>query len=202
MSQFVENLERKGDRCVVILGMHRSGSSLVARLFHEWGVFLGEKLMAADGINPDGYFENLEFVRMNERLLATRDASWSQPEMVTEVSAEIRGEVEALVSRSKKRLWGWKDNRTAFTFKIYEPNLENVLFVVCRRKKGSVVRSLMRSHRHLFPEAQRTEEYMGRLYDRYYEAIGEVAKDYPRLDVHYEDLAGSRYFKTELRHFG
>lgn len=202
MSQFVENRARGGDRCIIILGMHRSGSSLVARLFHEWGVFLGEKLLAADGINPDGYFENLEIVRMNDRLLATRSASWSQPEMITDVSAQIRREVEALVSRSKTKLWGWKDNRTAFTFKIYEPYLENVLFVVCRRQKDSVVRSLMRSHRHLFSEAQRTEDYMGSLYDRYYAAIEAVAKDYPRLDVHYEDLSGSRFFKQDLKHFG
>ncbi len=44
---------------IIILGTPRSGTSLVAGLFHIHGVFVG-KCREADANNPKGYFENTE----------------------------------------------------------------------------------------------------------------------------------------------
>ena len=43
---------------VVILGMHRSGTSLTAGILHLLGVNMGDRLLPADKFNAQGYFEN------------------------------------------------------------------------------------------------------------------------------------------------
>lgn len=184
-------------QCVVICGMHRTGSSFISRLFHEWGVYLGENLDIEDPANPEGEYENKDFVQLNNILLHARGGSWNHPVMVDE--PDIRA--KALVEKHQRPLWGWKDNRTAFTFKAYEPFLENVLFVVCKRKKRSVVKSLQRTHQGQFSEEFRNPEYYGTLYDQYYAAIDFVSQGYPRIVINYEDLAGSTFFNPDLRHF-
>lgn len=53
---------------VVILGMHRSGTSLVANLLQQAGFFVGrsEDLIRADRWNQKGYFEQWDVYRLNE----------------------------------------------------------------------------------------------------------------------------------------
>ena len=57
---------------VCIAGMHRSGTSMVAKLLSLCGVYLGgeEELMPPDNYNADGYWENLGFVEINNSLLS------------------------------------------------------------------------------------------------------------------------------------
>ena len=64
-----------------VIGMHRSGTSLVANLLGAGGVYLGEpkELMPASVDNRRGYWENLRFVEMNDRILRDVGASWDLP---------------------------------------------------------------------------------------------------------------------------
>ena len=62
---------------VVVLGMHRSGTSTVARALQSVGVSLGDRLMpAAPGNNDKGFFEDLDIVNFNERLLSAVGHAW------------------------------------------------------------------------------------------------------------------------------
>lgn len=184
-------------RTVIIMGMHRSGSSLVAKMFYELGVNLGVDLMAGDEANPEGYYENWDFVNLNNSLLAENGGSWNNPVLIKEPDVRCRD----LINKYKDELWGWKDNRTAFTFKAYEPYLENILFVITHRNKKSIVNSLFETHIGQFNMEDRTPEVMEKLYDKYYETIDEVTKGYNRIDIHYEDLINNKYFKKQLKHF-
>ena len=55
----------------IITGMHRSGTSLVARLFHESGADLGDvrTFYPPDKWNPDGYYEQLDVHDINIPLI-------------------------------------------------------------------------------------------------------------------------------------
>lgn len=188
-------------KCIIILGMHRSGSSLVARIFHEWGVNLGDDLMKGDGANPEGFYEDWDFVHLNNTLLSGVDADWSNPKIVNCVNEEA-GE---LINRKKRTLWGIKDNRFAFTIFAYpfiDKNVD-VMLVVCKRKKEAVVQSLFRTHAMLFQEHERTETHFGNLYDLYYEAIAKATEVYPSIVVTYEDLRSQnvQFFNQALSHF-
>lgn len=61
---------------LLVVGMHRSGTSLLGALLHGLGVnFPGEKIRA-DLYNPEGYFEWRQIVDLQERLLIDLDRWW------------------------------------------------------------------------------------------------------------------------------
>lgn len=55
----------------IVTGMHRSGTSLVARLLYEGGADLGDptQFIAADRWNPDGYYEQADVININQQLI-------------------------------------------------------------------------------------------------------------------------------------
>jgi hypothetical protein len=61
---------------VLVIGPHRSGSSLVAAGLHSLGVNLGNQFIAPNEDNPKGFFEDEEIVRFNDRLLRNMNLSW------------------------------------------------------------------------------------------------------------------------------
>ena len=58
---------------LLIVGMHRSGTSLLGGLLQRLGVALPGEQIAADHHNPEGYFESREVVDLQERLLIDLD---------------------------------------------------------------------------------------------------------------------------------
>ena len=57
---------------VLVLGMHRSGTSLVIRLLNLLGVSLGSEehlLPPVDGDNPTGFWEHREVAMINDTIL-------------------------------------------------------------------------------------------------------------------------------------
>ncbi len=181
------------------MGMHRTGSSLTARVFHEFGFYLTDTPGVPDTANPEGEYENLTITGLNKNLLHESGGSWYDPVEVK--SYDTRTAI--LIDEYKKDLWGWKDNRTAFTFKAWEPFLQDqsIMFVVTHRDKKAVINSLMRTHKMQFPEDKRNPKYMGALYDRYYNQIDKVTKGYNRIDVHFEDMVKNKFFNPDLKHF-
>lgn len=61
---------------VVILGMHRSGTSAVTELIGRMGLSLPATLMPPSADNPMGYFESLPISRFNKRLLDSAGTHW------------------------------------------------------------------------------------------------------------------------------
>src|SRR5919205_4399396 len=63
---------------IAIAGMHRSGTSMVARVLSECGVYLGEpdELLPPGLGNDAGHFEHKEFVQLNDEVLATLGGAW------------------------------------------------------------------------------------------------------------------------------
>ncbi len=62
--------------CVLILGMHRSGSSLMSGVMGKLGCTHARNLMPANFANEKGYFESLPIVTLNDRLLTSAESSW------------------------------------------------------------------------------------------------------------------------------
>lgn len=77
---------------LVICGMHRSGTSLVAQLLRElgWDVGPASDLMPAKPDNPRGFVEHLPAVRLNDRLLYRLGGTWSAPPALPPGWAERR----------------------------------------------------------------------------------------------------------------
>jgi len=114
-------------RPVVVLGMHRSGTSVVARIINV----LGLPLCRADDLlsgpdNPTGYWESASLVKFNDRLLKMFGGSWVFPppmsrnwESAPSVAA-IRGEGGHVFTHAyPNEQWVWKDPRTCLTLPFW-----------------------------------------------------------------------------------
>ncbi len=188
-------------KCVIIVGMHRAGTSLCAKMFYKWGIISDTDIMGGDGANTDGFYESREISVHNERLLKDiGKGGWNYP---TILPAVHDADIQDLVKRYRKELWGFKDNRMAFTFRIWEQYLkdEDILFVVCRRDKFAVIRSLFRTHAPQFQLKDRNVEYFAKLYDMYYDAINQMVEGYPTISVRYEDMQNFTFFNEGMKHF-
>jgi hypothetical protein len=105
---------------VVVLGMHRSGTSLATRLVSLVGpsVCRGDDLLAAHAGNARGHWESCSMVRLNDALLARLRATWwcppeTPPPGATGPLAGLAGMAEATLLESHPRPpWVWKDPRT------------------------------------------------------------------------------------------
>ena len=76
MSVEIEGLVKvKNSKLVVVLGMHRSGTSAITRGLEVLGVNLGDNLYPAAIDNPKGFWEDNDFLGINEELLAHLDYS-------------------------------------------------------------------------------------------------------------------------------
>ncbi|MGZ4693994.1 MAG: sulfotransferase family protein [Acidimicrobiales bacterium] len=70
-----------GRSAMCLIGMHRSGTSLAARMLSLLGVSLGsaEGLLPPGPDNPAGYWENKSIQEFDDELLAALGGSWDQP---------------------------------------------------------------------------------------------------------------------------
>ncbi|MNQ70291.1 hypothetical protein D3C85_849240 [compost metagenome] len=63
-------IERMNPRVLVVLGMHRSGTSVLSAGLEALGVEFGDNLIPARADNPKGYWEDARLVAFNEEILA------------------------------------------------------------------------------------------------------------------------------------
>ena len=61
---------------VLVLAMHRSGTSVLARAISLLGVSLPSDLPAPGPDNPEGYWESVGLQRINDRLLQAAGSAW------------------------------------------------------------------------------------------------------------------------------
>jgi hypothetical protein len=62
---------------IVVLGMHRSGTSAMARVLALSGAKLPRNLMAPNAYNVDGYWEPMDVATFNDKVLSELDSGWS-----------------------------------------------------------------------------------------------------------------------------
>jgi hypothetical protein len=111
-----------GESPVFVLGMHRSGTSLLTGTLQAAGLHLG-KVNESARHNHKGNKEQGDFRRLNDGLLASAGGSWRDPPVGQVVWSEAliaRG--RALVARYEAgpRPWGFKDPRAVFTIEGWE----------------------------------------------------------------------------------
>ena len=69
-------------RAVVVLGMHRSGTSLATRGLECLGVELGEDLLGpSTPENPEGFFEDVALLELSERVLDVLGLGWDSQDV-------------------------------------------------------------------------------------------------------------------------
>jgi hypothetical protein len=138
---------------VVILGMHRSGTSLITRLVSLLGLALcrEEDLLVGRKANPRGHWESNSMLAFNDRLLEELDASWfcPPPLQVPELQRLLKRHAgEALMrlhDTHREQPWVWKDPRTCALLPFWSTVLEGrAAYVLVLRHPLEVSDSLSR----------------------------------------------------------
>lgn len=63
--------------CILVLGMHRSGTSAVVRMLSYLGCDLPKTLMGANRTNETGHWESIPICRLDDRILASAGTEWN-----------------------------------------------------------------------------------------------------------------------------
>jgi hypothetical protein len=131
---------------LILTGMHRSATSLVASMFQRAGVHLGAQLLEPNSQNPRGFFEDVEFHQFHETVLRARGKNiLIDRTFVFEPTAEEHARAHAiLASRAQFELWGWKDPRTSLCLEFWREKIPNAHFLFLYRHPFDVLLSMMR----------------------------------------------------------
>jgi len=139
--------------CIIVLGMHRSGTSCLMGSLEKYGVVPGE-ISTWNPFNRKGNREHFGVVALNEKLLAYNNASWDNPpEEQLRWNEELREERDRIIEdflRLDSRVVGFKDPRTVFTLPFWLEGLKrhmDVRLVGTYRTPSSVVASLLNRNR-------------------------------------------------------
>ena len=171
---------------VAIAGMHRAGTSMVARVLRICGLDLGDEQHFAPAApdNTEGYWEDLRFVSMNDRILDAFGGAWDVAPALPEGWVRdprldaIRREAEALAA-TRTEPWGWKDPRTSLTAAFWRDVLPGLRFVVCVRNPLEVAASLR-------ARGYTSQRFGLRLWEEYHRALDAAAGEAPRIVTHYD----------------
>ena len=146
-----------GKRIVVVLGMHRSGTSVITRGLQVLGVDLGDKLIGSiPGNNEKGFWEDAEINDFNNSLLLKLGSGWDRLNALDEVallSSDLSSERNLAIAllRGKLRadsIFAFKDPRTAVLLPFWQVIFNDldlsVSYLVAVRNPMEVAESLHR----------------------------------------------------------
>jgi len=139
---------------ILVLGMHRSGTSALTRIVNLVGVPVGQEddLVAPDQANARGYWESFSLSNFQDSLLARRGGSWGEPpslpsgwERDPRLLLEL-GQGRRIVRRiyAGQLVWVWKDPRTSLTLPFWQRALSTrILALIIHRNPLEVAYSLI-----------------------------------------------------------
>ena len=178
---------------VVVVSIGRSGTSLFARILDQvLGVDFGNE---ADHIprnhnNPDGYFENAEFLAFNDRVLQAAGGWVLVPPPLDFPSGldasrrrELAAEATQLLAQyaGGKQAFGWKDPRLSFTLPIWRDACPSLVPIIAFRKPFSVLSSIG-------AQLDRPVESLTGLWFTYYQHVVAHTMGLPRYFVSFDQL--------------
>ena len=148
-------METENKKLIVVLGMHRSGTSAITRGLQVMGVGLGDRLMAPmEDVNAKGFWEDIDLNSLNIEILKAIERDWHHlaPIEISHIE-KLRNEgyllraVELLRQKiSSAPIFGFKDPRVAKLLPFWKEAFSHcqfkVNYVLAMRHPLSVVKSL------------------------------------------------------------
>jgi GT2 family glycosyltransferase len=175
---------------IVVLGMHRSGTSSAAGVLARLGAWPGEDsalLIGPD--NPRGHYELAELHSACVRRLAAAGGDWKRPpaDAPPEAIDAFRREVAAILDTlAPRRPWFVKEPRLCLLVRELLPLLTRPVFVHVVRDPLEVADSLAAR------DGLDREEALA-LWERYTRSAFAATRGWPRLVVDYGDLVAEPY---------
>lgn len=177
--------------------MHRSGTSLVARLFYEAGANMGDSstFYRPDKWNPDGYFEQPDIHSINMPLINGLLWKFSyfwlpSTETIIKRAAKKSESIQNIASRYNDKTI--KETRFCLTlpaWQKYGANIEKV--IVCLRDPQQVANSIKRRNKISLNLAYS-------LWRQHYQRLLDNVKGIPVWYVYYGNIVDQDSFEPEM----
>jgi GT2 family glycosyltransferase/glycosyltransferase involved in cell wall biosynthesis len=160
---------------------------MLTRLLHGCGLYLGPKdaLMPPQADNPDGFWEHLGFVGLNDELLDALGGAWDLPPKINENLSDerlnpLRMKARLLIEGfDSAQIWGWKDPRNSLTLPFWEDLLPGLKTLIIVRNPLEAAYSMRKRNG--------TSYAFGlRLWEIYNRRLLEAASKHERLVTHYD----------------
>lgn len=180
------------DAAILVLGMHRSGTSCLTGCLQELGLRLGDVFLW-NPHNLKGNREHRAVQQLNEALLHHNGGRWDEPVEVREWTPAHEQERERIVTDLSidDQPWGFKDPRTLFTVDFWCAALPAARLVGTFRHPLAVARSLQRR------DPAFTLERGLALWQRYNEQLLHLARTRPLMLIPF-DLPADEYRERVL----
>jgi len=142
---------------IIIIGMHRSGTSMLTRVLEDAGLFMGN--------NKDENDEAWFFLKFNDWILKQTNSSWDNPYCYDYATKNFKQNIIRVYNKRKKSIyslgyfgfskyfkyknfknidfkWGWKDPRNSITLDIWKEIYPNAKILHIYRNPVDVAQSL------------------------------------------------------------
>lgn len=176
--------------CILVLGMHRSGTSALTGSLYYLGIDLGNNLLEADNANQKGYFENSKIVQINDIILSSIDSKWDDEffnlEKLERINYEIQN-IKDIIEKDFKNseLFAIKDPRLCYLFPLWEKALKelniNIKVLLPYRNPIEVSNSLVKRDNF-------TKEKGLLLWMHYFLLAEKFSRNYNRVFINFNDL--------------
>jgi hypothetical protein len=189
---------------IVVLGCPRSGTSLVANLIRSAGYDIDDNhtkpLMKPNiNYNPDGYFERIDIVKLNDRLIKeiNNESNFlncpSLEEIQKYTGSNNTNLIEICRELSSYDNWIIKDSRLSFTLHLYK-NINYIHIVKVVRKPEEVELSMQNHYGPLFnSDVVHGPHSVKRInFKKYYSTINNCIdwqrQFFPSIEINYQDI--------------
>lgn len=176
--------------------MHRSGTSLVAKVLEKAGIFMG--------VIKDHNYEAMHFLSLNQQTLWAAGASWMEPVVpekiywktipanaIFEEHFKFSGRLQKLKYTLINPAWGWKDPRNTFTLPMWLDLFPNAKVLHITRDCEEVAQSLCNRNK------VKGEVHDPRLDDMDFNR--ELWRKYIEQGRSYASQLGNRYFEIDYK---
>jgi tetratricopeptide (TPR) repeat protein len=174
---------------ILITGMHRSGTSMIARILNLTGLDLGpeDELLPAGEGNPHGFWQNQQLDQITEDVLLQLSGGWDilLPQFEEDwhkskaIALAYDRAHQAISQLAGTQPWGWKDPRASIVIPFWHTVLDDLKTVICLRHPQEVALSLSK-------RVGSTQSFNYHLWLEYYRRILNDTTADTRIITHYD----------------
>ena len=143
-----------GKKIIAIIGMHRSGTSVLSRCMRIFGAELGDKIIDPGPDNPKGYWEDEDILNLNIEMLSFLGTTWDsiklidKNDIITLRENNFTEKAKEIIQNKTKEydFFALKDPRMAKLMPIWKEAFtaysDRVMYIIAIRNPVSVIKSL------------------------------------------------------------
>ena len=180
--------------CILVLGMHRSGTSALTGVLNMLDVYLGSELLKPQNDNVKGFYENQKIVDVNEKIFKDIGTYWHDlfynQEKLNVLNKNLIEELKAILIEEFEysNVFSIKDPRLAYLFPVYVKVLEelniDIKIILPYRNPIEVANSLNKRDNFSLEKGMLLWAYHFLLAEKY-------SRGYDRVFVEFDELISS-----------